>query len=255
MEHFKIDLEKNRIELLDARFYECNGQYYPSVTTILDAYPKGPAFFEWLKMAGEKADEIRDQFGKRGSVVHNLTEAYDRGSEVTLMGQNGAQYTSVEWAMFERYVDFTNRFNPEHLLIEAHYCSPVLGFGGTLDRVCIINGKVILMDLKTSNYLHPHYWLQQAAYVKLYNEENKDNPAALKIDNIAILWLNAKTRTDGTKGAIQGQGWSLKGADKPIEEYWEIFKATHMLWMAEFGNLKPRNFTYSLTHVKESKRI
>lgn len=253
MEHYKIDLEKNRIELLDARFYECNGQYFPSVTTILDAYPKGPAFFEWLKMAGEKADEIRDQFGKRGSVVHNLTEAYDRGSEVTLMGQNGAQYTSVEWAMFERYVDFTNRFKPEHLLIEAHYCSPELGFGGTLDRLTLfrdLNGKVILIDIKTSNYLHPHFWLQLAAYVKLYNAENASNPDAIQIDNIAILWLNAKTRTDGKKGDIQGQGWQLKGPEKTIEEYWQLFRATQNLWQVEFGTMKPRNFVYQLTHKK-----
>jgi hypothetical protein len=253
MEHYKIDLEKNRIELLDARFYECEGNFYPSVTTILDAYPKGPAFFEWLKMAGDKADEIRDQFGKRGSVVHNLTEAYDRGSEVTLMGQNGAQYTSVEWAMFERYVDFTTRFKPEHLLIEAHYCSPELGFGGTLDRVTIfkeLSGKVILIDLKTSNYLHPHFWLQLAAYVKLYEWENRNNPDAPKIDNIAILWLNAKTRTDGKGDAIQGQGWQLKGPEKTIEEYWQLFLATFNLWKVEFGTMKPRNFAYQLTHKK-----
>lgn len=250
MEHYKIDLEKNRIELLDARFYECDGQYYPSVTTILDAYPKGPAFFEWLKIAGDKADEIRDQFGKRGSVVHNLTETYDRGGEVTLMGANGPQYTSIEWAMFERYVDFTDRFKPEHLLIEAHYCSPKLGFGGTLDRLCVINGKVILMDLKTSNYLHPHYWLQQAAYVKLYNEENKGNAAAPHIDNIAILWLNAKTRTEGKKDAVQGQGWQLKGPEKTIEEYWQLFEATRNLWNVEFGSMKPKNFIYQLKHKK-----
>jgi len=111
MKNFKIDIEQNRIELLDNRFYEFDGNLYPSVTTILDAYPKGPAFYEWLKMAGEKADEIRDNFGKRGSVVHNLTEAFDEGKEVHLMDENGRpQYTSMEWAMFERYIDFITRF-------------------------------------------------------------------------------------------------------------------------------------------------
>lgn len=250
MEHFKIDELNNRIELLDNRFYEFDGQLYPSVTTILDAYPKGPAFFEWLKIAGEKADEIRDQFGKRGSVVHNLSEQYDKELEVTLMFDGKPQYTSLEWAMFERYIDFTSRFKPEILGIELNYASPSLGFGGTLDRIIKLNGKLILIDIKTSNYLHNHFWLQMAAYVKLWEEKNPGQ----RIDEIAILWLNAKTRTEGKKDTIQGHGWQLKSAEKSIDEYWELFQATHKLWLIEFGSLKPKNQIYQLKHQKDGNK-
>lgn len=250
MEHFKIDELNNRIELLDNRFYEFDGQLYPSVTTILDAYPKGPAFFEWLKIAGEKADEIRDQFGKRGSVVHNLTEQYDKELEVTLMFDGRPQYTSLEWAMFERYIDFTTRFKPEILGIELNYASPTLGFGGTLDRVIRLNGKLILIDIKTSNYLHNHFWLQVSAYVKLWEEKNPGQ----RIDDIGILWLNAKTRTEGKKDTIQGSGWQLKSPEKSIAEYWELFQATHKLWLIEFGSLKPKNTIYQLKHQKDGNK-
>lgn len=248
-ENYLIDLEKNRIELLDSRFYKdpVTGDFFPSVTTILDAYPKSQAFFEWLKIAGEKSDEIRDDFGKRGSVVHRLTEEYDYELEVSLMDEFGkAQYTSKEWAMFERYVEFTKRFNPVNILIETHYCSPVLGFGGTLDRVMKMNDKTILVDIKTSNYLHNHYWLQQAAYVKLFEEKNPDQT----IDKIGILWLNAKTRTDGKGDAIQGPGWQLVFSPKSIEENWRLFQATLMLWKEENGTMKPKNTVYQLTHVR-----
>lgn len=250
MQNFKIDTKQNRIELLDSRFYERDGNYYPSVTTILEAYPKGPAFYDWLKKVGENADDIRDEFGKRGSIVHGLTEEYDREQEVNLMFEGKAKYSSFEWAMFERYVEFSNRFNPEVLLIEANYCVPELGFGGTLDRVVRVNGKTLLIDIKTSNYLHNHFWLQMAAYVKLYEEENLMNDDAPKIDAIGILWLNAKTRSDGKKDAIQGTGWQLKLPEKSISEYWELFKATHNLWKVEFGTMKPKNTTYNLTHKK-----
>lgn len=250
MEHFKIETDKNRIELLDQRFYECDGKFYPSVTTILDAYPKGSAFYEWLKVAGEKADDIRDEFGKRGSVVHNLTEQYDKGVEVSLMDEQGrAKYSSIEWAMFERYVEFIDRFKPEMLLIEAHYCIPELGFGGTLDRVVRIKDKIVLLDIKTSNYLHNHFWLQMAAYEKLYNYQNLLGDA-VKIDEIAILWLNAKTRTEGKDNTIQGKGWQLKFPEKSINEYYKLFSATHALWKEEFGTMKPRNIFYNLTHKK-----
>lgn len=250
MEHFRVDEINNRIELLDNRFYESNGQLYPSVTTILDSYPKGPAFFEWLKQAGEKADEIRDQFGKRGSVVHNLTEQYDKELPVSLMFEGKPQYTSMEWAMFERYIEFLNRFKPEVLGIELNYASPTLGFGGTLDRIIKLDNKLTLIDLKTSNYLHNHFWLQMAAYVKLFEEKNPGS----KIEQIAILWLNANTRTDGKKGDIQGTGWQLKFPEKSIAEYWELFQAVHKLWLIEFGSLKPKNQIYQLKHQKDGNK-
>lgn len=61
-----IKITKDRIEFLDSRFYQhANGNFYPSVTTILDAYPKSAAFYEWLKKAGEDADEIRDEAGRK----------------------------------------------------------------------------------------------------------------------------------------------------------------------------------------------
>lgn len=246
MKNYRIDPVNNRVELLDNRFYEFNGELYPSVTTILDAYPKGPAFFEWLKMAGEKADEIRDQFGKRGSVVHNLTEAYDKGEPVSLMNGSEPQYTSLEWSMFERYIEFVTRFTPEIMGIELNYASPVYKFGGTLDRIIKLDGKLILIDIKTSNYLHNHFWLQMAAYVKLFEEKNPGQ----KIDDIGIMWLNAKTRTEWKKGDIQGVGWQLKFPEKTIPEYWELFQATHKLWNIEFGSLKPKNQIYQLTHQR-----
>lgn len=243
---FRIDITNNRIELLDNRFYEFKGELYPSVTTILDAYPKGQAFFEWLKMAGDKADEIRDQFGKRGSVVHNLTEQYDKGNPVSLMFEDKPQYTSLEWSMFERYIDFSNCFVPDILGIELNYASANLKFGGTLDRIIKLNGKLILIDIKTSNYLHNHFWLQMAAYVKLFEEKNPGQ----KVDEIAILWLNAKTRTEGKKDDIQGIGWQLKFGEKSIDEYYELFEAVHKLWLIEFGSLKPKNQIYQLKHQK-----
>jgi len=251
MENFKIDALKNRIELLDNRFYELEGKFYPSVTTILDAYPKGPAFYEWLKQVGEKADEIRDSFGKRGSVVHNLTESYDRELPVALMSDDGTpRYASFEWAMFERYVEFSTRFSPEILGIELHYASHELGYGGTLDRIMRINGKLTLIDIKTSNYLHNHFWLQLAAYVRLFEEKNE----GAKVEQIAILWLNAKTRTDGKAGDIQGVGWQLKFPEKSIFDYFQLFDATHKLWLTEFGSLKPKNTIYQLNHQKDGKQ-
>ena len=105
-------INNKQLTFLDSRFYSTeDGGFVPSVTTILEAYPKGAAYFNWLKEAGKDADEIRDEAGRRGSVVHKLTEDYDSGLEVNLINDKGGiDYKLNEWAMFERYVEFRNRF-------------------------------------------------------------------------------------------------------------------------------------------------
>jgi hypothetical protein len=43
-----------------------------------------------------------------------MTEAYDRGEVVELIGENGKpNCTLEEWGMFERYVDFCKRYEPK----------------------------------------------------------------------------------------------------------------------------------------------
>jgi hypothetical protein len=248
MKQFKIDLHKNRIEFTDSRFYLSEeGSYIPSVTTILDAYPKDASFYKWLKDVGQDADTIRDEAGRRGSNVHELTEKYDSGEEVSYINNQGwPAFKMLEWSMFERYVEFTEKIKPEIDMMELHMISDKLGFAGTLDRVVSINGKKILLDIKTSNSIQPTHWLQLSAYNELLKEGG-----AISIDQVAILWLNAKTRTEGKGGVIQGKGWQLITKDiSEVEKDWEIFKTTYKLWQAINGDIKPRNLSYKLVYKK-----
>jgi hypothetical protein len=247
MNNFIINNNKGRIEFLDSRFYLTgDGGYVPSVTTILEAYPKDASYFKWLKDVGSDADSIRDEAGRRGSVVHQLTEIYDAGEEVTFISNEGPKYKILEWSMFERYVDFSVTHNPTHQVIEGNYISSNLGFAGTVDRVCEIYGKKTLLDIKTSNSIYASYWLQLAAYERLLEENT-----GIKVDQVAILWLNAKTRTTGKNGAIQGIGWQL--VTKPIDDVWkdyDMFLATKKLWNAINEDIKPRYASYQLKHQK-----
>ena len=247
MKQFQVDLNKGRIEFTDSRFYlHPNGNYYPSVTTILDAYPKTAQFFSWLKEVGQDADVIRDEAGRRGSNVHELTERYDSGEEVTFLSNAGfPAFKMSEWSMFERYVEFSRTINPTIEMMEAHMISDKLQFAGTLDRIVTIDGEKILLDIKTSNSIQPTHWLQLAAYNELIKE------GGVKINKVAILWLNAKTRTEGKKGSIQGKGWQLITKDiKEVASDWEVFKTTYKLWQAINNEIKPRNLSYQIKHKK-----
>jgi hypothetical protein len=82
-----------------------------------------------------------------------------------------------------------------------------------------------------------------------YNELIKEN--GVKVDQVAILWLNAKTRTEGKKGAIQGKGWQLITKDiKEVKADWQIFQTTYSLWKAINDEIKPRKLSYQLKHKK-----
>jgi ATP-dependent exoDNAse (exonuclease V) beta subunit len=238
------DTDANRITFLDNRFYQQGDEFYPSVTTVLDAFPKGAQFYKWLKDNGENADEIRDEAGRRGSVVHNLTERYDLGEVVACASADGnLQYRSTEWGMFERYVEFSERVDPEIDVVEATVVSPELGIAGTVDRIMSFGGFTYLVDIKTSNMVHESYWLQLAAYREMLRLKGTE------VDAVAILWLNAKTRTSGKGDAIQGKGWQFipkQDTDKDLD----LFLCTQKLWLATNEDAKPRNISYQLAHKR-----
>lgn len=242
--NYLLDTKKDQITFLDSRFYKTeNGDFIPSVTTILEAYPKGAAYFQWLKSVGEDSDEIRDEAGRRGSRVHSLTERYDAGDEIKLMDEFGNINMKLnEWAMFERYVEFRNRYPFEISMLEQTIISEQYRIAGTLDRVIKLeNGQTMLFDIKTSNAIYPSYWLQLAAYKEMLSS------IGVQVDSVAILWLNAKTRTEGKNGAVQGIGWQLVTKTDTSKE-WKLFQATKALWLAENEDLKPRMNSYKLSY-------
>jgi hypothetical protein len=245
MKHYTIDTQNNRIEFLDTRFYATpNGGFVPSVTTILEAYPKDASYFKWLKDVGSDADSIRDEAGRRGSVVHELTERYDSGEPVAYINEKGNPlYKMLEWSMFERYVDFSTNHNPKIDMVELHMVNEELGYAGTLDRVLSIDGKSYLVDIKTSNSIYPSYWLQLAAYRELLRS------GGVEVDGVAILWLNAKTRTRGKKGDIQGIGWQFVSKEDTNNDY-RLFCATYELWKSLNEDMKPKQLSYNLVHKK-----
>lgn len=237
-------IQNKQLTFLDSRFYQTkDGDYVPSVTTILECYPKGAQYYNWLKEVGKDADEIRDEAGRRGSVVHKLTEDYDQGKQVNLINEHGViNYKLNEWAMFERYVDFRSRFPFVTDCIELNIISKEVGFAGTIDRVINLNGQKILLDIKTSNAIYPSYWLQLAAYRALLM-----NVGGVKVDKVGILWLNAKTRTEGKKDDIQGVGWQLITKLYSADDF-ELFLACQKLWQAENKTVKPKQLVYNIAH-------
>ena len=236
----------DQLTFLDQRFYHKDGQFCPSITTILEAYPKSYGFYKWLKENGEDADKIRDAAGQRGSTVHMLTEKLDQGLTVNLINEQGIQNFSVsEWAMFTRYVEFRNMYKDtikvDESSIEMRLIDLELKEAGTVDRIMIINGAPYIVDIKTSNNIWDSYWLQVAAYRRLF-----ERSSGLPVAGVGILWLNARTRGP-RKGEIQGEGWQLLLKEDTSHEL-DLFECTKKLWIEQNKTTTPKNVSYKLSH-------
>ena len=241
--HFRV--VGNQITFEDARFYYQDGIFCPSISTILEAYPKGPEFYKWLKETGEESDKIRDRAGVQGSNVHRMTEDYDNGLLVSLLDTDGHQtWTMKEWGYFSRYVEFRNQVGDamKILGIELQIVDPELREAGTIDRIVTIGDKTLLLDIKTSNNLYDSYYLQLAAYKRLFERKSPE----IKIDAIGIVWLNAKTRGTQPK-KLQGNGWQVLLREDTTEDL-SLFECTKKLWLAQNKNLTPKEISYQLSY-------
>jgi ATP-dependent exoDNAse (exonuclease V) beta subunit len=200
----EISDDAQQITLPDSRYYRRNGNYYPSVTYVLGYYPKGKFFENWLKQVGFSADYIVKKAAEEGTQVHELCEAYLNGEELNFLDDKGRPlYNPDVWQMFLRFVEFWELIKPILIETEVHLFSDILGVAGTCDLVVEINGKLWLLDLKTSNQLQTTYELQTAVYGQCYEE-----CFGKKIDHYGILWLKSSKR-GAKKGKMQGKGWEV----------------------------------------------
>jgi hypothetical protein len=223
-----------QINVLDSRFYKRDDKYYPSVTSILNYFPKNQFFHGWLKDVGHNADIIASKAAGEGTQTHNAIESFLNGDEINWIDEYGnAKYSLEVWKMILKFADFWNKHKPELITAEYHLFSDVHEYAGTGDIVVRLNDKIWLIDIKTSNSLHTSYDLQLAAYANAWNETHNES-----IEETGILWLKASTRGEGKKDAIQGKGWQLKQISN-IESNFKMFMNVYEIYKLENPDAKP----------------
>lgn len=170
-----IELPKiKRVQVDGKRHYQlADGECvpYPSVTTILSGCKKAKkALHEWRKRVGaETANKISRQATERGTSVHQLIEDYCQNKESTgKIMPNAAD-------MFSRLRNVANESIDNIKLVEGLMYSEYLRAAGTVDMVAEFNGKLSVIDWKTSNRRKTrsrcyNYFKQEAAYAVMYEE-------------------------------------------------------------------------------------
>jgi hypothetical protein len=223
-----------QVNVLDSRFYRREGAYYPSVTSVLNYFPKNQFFHSWLKDVGHNSDIIAAKAAGEGTQVHTAVDDFLNGKEITWIDEFGnAKYNLDVWRMILRFADFWNTHKPELIATEYHLFSDEHKYAGTADLVVRLFDNIWLLDLKTSNSLHTSYDLQLAAYATAWNETHDE-----KVTHTGILWVKANTRGEGKGDKIQGKGWELKVVND-IEKNFTMFKNIYEIYTLENPNFKP----------------
>ena len=116
--------DNKQINVLDQRFYRRNEEYYPSVSSILNYFPKNQFFHSWLKDVGHNSDIIASRAAAEGTQVHNAVEAFLNGNEINWLDEFGTvQYSLDVWKMILKFADFWNTHKPELIATEYHLFS------------------------------------------------------------------------------------------------------------------------------------
>lgn len=160
--------------------YSYNGISVPRVTEILSSTIHEDFLMIWANSLGFRRIRYKDELARAaniGTLAHNSIENY-------LQHNKEPDTEVIPFLGFKMWWDIINKDNTVTILGEEETLT-CPWFGGTYDLLLDINGKVYLVDFKTSNHISYKYHLQLAAY-KYMIFINK----GINIDGAIILQLD-----------------------------------------------------------------
>jgi genome maintenance exonuclease 1 len=170
----------------DERHYEVGQEKLPSVTTILAATQsdeKRESLAKWKEKVGDsKADEIKNQAAKRGTLMHSYLEMHLNGQGLLDLTDAGIQAKNMAQTIIDKGLgDLSEAWGNE---VTLYY--PGL-YAGQTDLVGVYQGRDSIIDFKNSNKPKrdewiTDYYLQGAAYASSH-----DCIYGTKIEQIVIL--------------------------------------------------------------------
>lgn len=190
---------KDRKQTRAGRFYDVDGQQFPSVTTILSVIGK-PALIAWsakveremvieaasnlyLDVAGTPpmskpgyVTTLNDRIGKTKAHQKELSKAAEIGNQAHALiewnlkanmlmeaGPSPSVTDKAIWA-FQAWEKWAKSVDLKPIFIEQVVYSTEHRFAGTLDLFAEVNGVPTVIDWKTGKAVYPEAHLQNASY-------------------------------------------------------------------------------------------
>jgi len=121
------------------------------------------AWIEAVRKSAWKRDkEMLKEAGDIGTRVHAAIDAFIMGQEPILDDDTRQGYYNFQHWLLESKIKLIKG--------DTFVASIKMGYGGALDAIGEKNGRLTLLDFKTSNYIQDAYSLQTGGYVMAFEE-------------------------------------------------------------------------------------
>ena len=171
--------------------YEIDGIWYPRVTAIVGIKAKPALYMYYASLPDFKTGEaIKAKSAEEGTLIHETIEAILRKDPVVIP-------ETIKPAI-GAFMDFYSKNEIIAHKIEERVVSKKHHFAGTMDVLAEVNGKLGVLDIKTSIAIYRDYSMQTSAYI----EALRENPDALPAGRQASLtrWI---FRVDQSKKCLK----------------------------------------------------
>lgn len=175
-EHIGVTFEYGDLEAETSetgRLYVTPEGNYPSITTVLSVLSEA-SIKKWRKRVGEEeANKISYRASTRGTAVHEIIEKYINNEENFKDG-----YTPDIISSFLDLKPILDTRIGRVYAQEAPLYSTHLGVAGRVDCVAEFDGKLSIIDFKTSRKPKKEEWvtnyfMQETAYAIMWEERTK----------------------------------------------------------------------------------
>lgn len=162
-----------------------DGTKAPGVTTVISRFKDSGALLFWAYEQGKCAErgEISNLYEKRdiaadsGTLAHAMVEAHINKQPLPDITKHSEDIQRQARQGFENYISWADNNRIVIVAQEMELVSEEYAFGGCPDAVGLdAQGRLCLLDWKTSNSCYSDYIIQLAAYRHLWEINNPDKP-------------------------------------------------------------------------------
>lgn len=173
--------------------YTVDGTAYPSVTEILSVLS--------YDTFGKIDKATLDYAAKRGTAIHEATEAIDMGGEAEVDGETEPYV--------QAYLDFVRDYKPNWFGIEDIVANTDQRYAGTIDRHGYFGSQPVVVDIKTIGSPTRLDYTKVCLQTFLYS-------LCLDYDNPMLFALFL--RKDGTYRLLDCRGWWKENQIEPLHK-------------------------------------
>ena len=199
-----------------AHSYKVDDVKIPSVTRIIDAcFPKN--LTDWaLNVGEEEYRRVIDEALKIGNDTHQWIEYYidnHRTWEPSFLRKcTNLSESHHIFKPVKAFLGWTEKYEPKWIYTERKIYCDKHKYAGTVDAVAKINGRVCVIDFKTSKKIYKPYHLQVTAYAQ----------AIKRIDGLRQWPLGMILRLDKETGLYQQKVFEPKDHFKTFIKCMEL---------------------------------